>query len=86
MVRHLIKSMVHAWLQAWEEHCNKQFSGAIDGILRALVKKDNQIQRVFFAPVDANELPDYPDIIKQPMCISQIMCVPYPFPLPLQPS
>ena len=44
-------------------------------MLRALMKKDYQIENVFLKPVDTTELPDYPSVIKQPICISDIMCV-----------
>ena len=59
--------------QAWEQHRDKQCYDALDAILRALVKKDRQFECPFLDPVDTRALTTYLDIIKQPICIQDIM-------------
>ena len=58
-----------------EQHREKQCHEAFGRILIALTKKDRQLDCVFLNRVDPEELPDYAEVIKQPICIRDMTCV-----------
>ncbi|BDA41497.1 probable transcription initiation factor TFIID subunit 1 at C-terminar half [Coccomyxa sp. Obi] len=60
-------------MEALEQHRQKQSLEAFDNIIRALAKRDKQISGVFMNPVDTKEFDTYLDIVKQPICIKDIM-------------
>ncbi|CAL8461778.1 g1309 [Coccomyxa elongata] len=60
-------------MEALEQHRQKQSLEAFDNIIRALAKRDKQIDGLFMNPVDTKEFDSYLDIVKQPICIKDIM-------------